>query len=230
MDGGPMLRFKFLISLALFVTSSAFAGTWTKINPNTLSFTGPIEHGEFAKFQKIYSSDIQALVVRSGGGVAVEGLFIGEVLAQNPELTVIVQGYCMSSCANYLFVAGKTKFLDYGIVGFHGNLHSTIFINEKQKKFMKDLEASNPQKAAQERAAEDEMDRREAAFLRLVKVSQDLFDKSDLLAQEGLFNFYAPSRLKLMEFGIGNVNGEQFLPEVIVQNNIRVFIDKDKSN
>jgi hypothetical protein len=42
------------------------------------------------------------------------------------EVDVIVDGICLSSCANYLFTAGRQKMIRNGVVGFHGNTGAVV--------------------------------------------------------------------------------------------------------
>lgn len=60
------------------------------------------------------------LVVRSGGGDVSRGLEIGEAVAAS-QVTVVVDGFCISSCANWLFLgAPKKVVLPHSVVLWHG--------------------------------------------------------------------------------------------------------------
>lgn len=67
------------------------------------------------------SNAVDTLVVDSLGGEVFWGLKIGELIhARGWE--VRVNGVCFSSCANYIFPAGKRKIIAAGgIVGWHGS-------------------------------------------------------------------------------------------------------------
>ena len=57
---------------------------------------------------------------------------IGEVVHEN-GWNVRVRGLCFSSCANYIFPAGRDKFIeDDGIVGWHGSARQSQFFAEQQ--------------------------------------------------------------------------------------------------
>jgi hypothetical protein len=61
------------------------------------------------------------LRVTSTGGDASEALRMARIIRAR-GLDVRVSGYCGSSCAQYLFVAGRNKFVDQGsLVMFHGS-------------------------------------------------------------------------------------------------------------
>lgn len=66
-------------------------------------------------------SNISELTITSPGGSAYWGIRIGEVVYEN-GWDVRVRGLCYSSCANYIFPAGRKKIIeDGGIVGWHGS-------------------------------------------------------------------------------------------------------------
>ena len=98
---------------------------WTKADAHTLALTGEIVEGSFDEFSELFTEDITTVIVNSGGGDTYEGVMIGRALAP-AEVTVIVDGYCLSSCANYIFAAAERKEIPHGIVGFHGNNRTAI--------------------------------------------------------------------------------------------------------
>lgn len=64
------------------------------------------------------------LAIRSRGGDVVFGLELGEWVRDH-RLDVKVMEYCLSSCANYVFTAGKIKTVgNNATIGFHGGLSS----------------------------------------------------------------------------------------------------------
>jgi len=86
------------------------------------SYTGEVNAAGFDALAAIAAGgDVSALSVDSLGGEVFWGMKIGElVFAGGWE--VRVRGICFSSCANYIFPAGKRKIIDAGaIVGWHGS-------------------------------------------------------------------------------------------------------------
>jgi len=66
-------------------------------------------------------NDGDTVVLKSLGGSVEDALDIADVFEQK-HLVAVVNGYCASSCANYIFVAAAAKIvLDGGVVGFHGH-------------------------------------------------------------------------------------------------------------
>lgn len=97
---------------------------WYSIDEGTIGFRGGIENSKtFQSFLKFYKQGkTKKIIVNSLGGAAFDGIAIGEIVVRD-KLHVIVDGYCMSSCANYLFSLAKTKTIN-GLVAFHGSVTS----------------------------------------------------------------------------------------------------------
>ncbi len=64
-------------------------------------------------------------VIRSPGGFFPAAMKIADILLEK-DATVIIHDYCLSACANYIFVAtGKTHVLKNSVVAWHGGPSST---------------------------------------------------------------------------------------------------------
>ena len=105
------MKFSAIIFSLIFFSSNVISGEWTQISSDTLSFKGGINEDELEKFNQNFNSNIKKIIVDSGGGLADAGLSIGEIIAKS-NVDIEVQGVCMSSCANYLFTAGKNKIIN----------------------------------------------------------------------------------------------------------------------
>ena len=69
------------------------------------------------------------LVIKSAGGDILAGIKLGRWVYQN-QLDVKVNKYCLSSCANYVFPAGKNKILtQYALLAWHGGGQSKSLQN-----------------------------------------------------------------------------------------------------
>ncbi|MFC3176426.1 hypothetical protein [Undibacterium amnicola] len=86
----------------------------------TVSYQGEIVKGSFQALLAHLTPETTTLRVRSSGGDGEEAMLIGnQIIDQN--LSLVVDGYCMSSCANYLFLAARKKsLLVDSVLGFHG--------------------------------------------------------------------------------------------------------------
>jgi hypothetical protein len=89
---------------------------------NVLSFEGYITPDSAKAVTKALEHNTDVFLIDSFGGDAAAGLQIANEI-RKADVLVIVNRYCLSSCANYIFVGAKRKILNSdGIVGFHGGL------------------------------------------------------------------------------------------------------------
>lgn len=109
---------------AFSILSSLFANAKDyeikRLDAATVSYQGGIVEGSFQALLAQLTPETTTLRIRSGGGNAEEAMLIGnQIIDQN--LSLIVDGYCLSACANYVFLAAPKKtLLTGGVLGFHG--------------------------------------------------------------------------------------------------------------
>lgn len=108
---------------------------WYKVNETTLGFRGAIVPGAYDELLKHYQPKINTLIVNSGGGAVDDAAKIGLLIHKN-KLSVIVDGYCISSCANYFVTAASSVYLLNGLIGYHGNITSCVSIYGGVEKFI----------------------------------------------------------------------------------------------
>lgn len=88
-------------------------------------YDGNIEFPSVNKFKALYDPSIKTVVIKSRGGDVAAGMDFGLFIHKH-KLNVHVKDYCFSSCANYVFPAGETKYLDKDSqVGWHGSTFQT---------------------------------------------------------------------------------------------------------
>jgi len=85
--------------------------------------------------RKVYQPTIKTIIVNSGGGAVDDASKIG-LLIHKKKLSVIVDGYCISSCANYFVTAASSVYLLNGLIGYHGNITSCVSIYGGVEKFL----------------------------------------------------------------------------------------------
>jgi hypothetical protein len=89
---------------------------------------------EFAN--KIYTyvlSGGKSIIVNSFGGDAFYGQEIGLFLIDK-GVSITVDRYCFSACANYLYLSGQSKYLRRGaILGFHGMVDPDVLSTQISK-------------------------------------------------------------------------------------------------
>ncbi|MGZ0193327.1 MAG: hypothetical protein ACKVG5_13470 [Acidimicrobiales bacterium] len=175
---------------------------WKRIDDTTISFTGPIELGSLTEFRSVFDERVTTVIVNSAGGETSDAVKIGLDLV-DAGVDVIVDGYCLSSCANYLFLAGETKDLQDGLVGFHGNL--TALIQTEGDGTLESIFGAAQPAEVVERYTANITD--EAEFLEATGVSQAWFDLTQ--SPPGGFEFLMPTAAHMTELNITGVVGDQ---------------------
>ena len=197
-----------------------FTPQWQKVDDQTLKFEGEIQPDNLEEFKRFFTPAIKKVVVNSIKGDYQAAFQIGKLLKAS-KVTVQVDGFCMSACANYWFLAGKSKVLDGGVVGFQGNYNAVIAgmsdaqIRENLAKEFKATTGTRGTEEQLEKAHQQfmKMVKEEAAFFGSLGVSQKLFEdsqKTDKGAGDGkTYIFLIPSRKQLEQYGVKGIQGEQ---------------------
>lgn len=206
---------KFILIGLLISSLPAFAGTWERIDTNSLKFSGHIVKGDLEKLENILKYGDKFLFLDSKGGDAEEGVLLANKLLPY-QMTVIVDGFCASSCANYLFTAGKNKEIRRGWVGYHGNMTAALSQDwdENAKKMKEDYKLTEEQVfEIHHRLLESA--KIEQNYLREIGVSQELFDRTQMRDKgmgDGIdYTFLVPKLETSERYGIKNVLGKQDL-------------------
>ena len=110
---------------------------------------------------------IQWLEIESVGGEVDQGMDLGEIVfANNLNVRVIGRG-CASSCANYVFVAGKKKEIASGaLLVWHGSAHQENFGLEIERVVLSLPEEERPKARAELAQVFSKKRAREVAFYR----------------------------------------------------------------
>ena len=158
----------------------------------TLVLSGRIRAKTYEAFMRNVDGRVTEIVVNSVGGGVEPALKIAEEIERR-GLRVVVQGYCLSSCANYLFLAGREKAIR-GILGYHGGVQA----------LHRELVASGKNPPCGVCATEK-------AFFARVGVSEKLFDITQS-RNKGFtrgVSMYVPSAATLRALGVRNIVGDQ---------------------
>ena len=108
-----------------------------RINDGVIQYFGPIDAQRVEKFKALYRPG-DRLLVNSNGGSIYAGIDMAAFINQK-RMTVEVADLCISSCANYIFLAGETKVLNkHSLVVFHGGPKQANFLS-----LLEQAEASN---------------------------------------------------------------------------------------
>lgn len=206
---------KHLVLILLLFSSSVFAGTWERVNETTLRFNGHIQNGDLESLESILTPEDKTLYLDSRGGDAEVGVRLALKILPN-KMTVIVDGFCASSCANYLFTAGYKKEIRKGWVGYHGNMTALLAkdwdesVKEMKEKY--NLTDEQIEEMHQRLLKSSELEKN---YFASIGVSQSLFDRTQT-PDKGMGNgigytFLVPKPETFERYGILNVSGSQDL-------------------
>ncbi|WP_108944159.1 peptidase [Shewanella halifaxensis] len=123
---------RILFFLTLFIHLSVFSNELqlVSISDGVIYYQGDLSPELNDKARQIYEESIvkpEMLSINSRGGDVYLGLELAEWVFDN-KLDIEVTQYCFSSCANYVFPAGRIKYLhNEALVGFHGGATSDSF-------------------------------------------------------------------------------------------------------
>jgi hypothetical protein len=132
-----------------------------RVQGDTLYYTGNFSKASSAAFDAavagVRRGQLTRLVISSGGGDTVEGRHVGRWV-RDMALVVEVDVICFSSCADYIFPAGRARVIRAdAFVGWHGNERTFHVQAARDGKRLEDLlSAYVPEDASTKRTQKDE--------------------------------------------------------------------------
>lgn len=98
----------------------------------TLVYDGALRPDSLERIQAVLGpARVTKLIIRSGGGEVIGAMKVARWV-RDSGLDVEVDGMCFSSCANYIFPAGRHKYIvGEGIVGWHGTIEHLVYKHEQ---------------------------------------------------------------------------------------------------
>lgn len=165
-----------------------------KINSNAIYFEGYIQDGDDRKLTNLMDRSVKKLIIKSYGGEVTASIKLALLIHEN-NLSIKVEDVCASSCANYVFLAGKQKLVPRGsFVGFHGDPLSSGL--KKNKASRKSLAQMN---------YEREVDKLEKSFNSLIQVDRRIFTHSIDFTRTNKVSLWSPSPRELSCLGVKNL-------------------------
>ncbi|MCG2594369.1 hypothetical protein LZ009_16445 [Ramlibacter sp. XY19] len=162
---------------------------------DAIVFDGRIDLASAARFlQLLGAPGVTRIVITSPGGLVAPALDMAQAIHAR-GLAVEVPATCLSSCANYVFPAGRRKLLGRpDAVGWHGNMAHVLWLQQSGQASWSDAELAQARLLA----------RREADFYRAIGVDGYVawFGK---LPPHAVDEFYYLAPEDLVRFGIGDV-------------------------
>jgi hypothetical protein len=184
-----------LAALLLATACAAQPAASVRREGDAIVFDGRIDAGSAARFlQLLDQPGVDRVVLNSPGGLVAPALDMAQAIHAR-GLAVEVPATCLSSCANYVFPAGRRKLLGRpDAVGWHGNMAHVLWLQQTGQGGWSDEELAQARLLA----------RREAAFYRELGVDGYVawFGK---LPPYAVDEFYYLSPEDLARFGIRDV-------------------------
>ncbi len=121
-----------LLVIALwFCCACASAKVWQDgANVHYIGDITPLQNQQVKQLLAQTTMKVQQLVIQSGGGNVDAGMDLADIMLEH-KLDLVVDKFCFSSCANYVFIAGKNKYIQpNAILGWHGNAASAKWLDE----------------------------------------------------------------------------------------------------
>ncbi|NRB24759.1 hypothetical protein [Shewanella sp.] len=157
----------------------------------SIFYNADIHLNGFKKAQSLFNkhTDVNKLVVNSFGGYTNTAIEFAKWIKTN-NLDIEVDKYCISSCANYLFLAGSTKFINiHSLLGWHGGVLQ-----------FKDMPLESGSLALVMRFSSD-------CNFELISKKKDLMKKKDIILECEFFNQMKVNQLITM---FGQVKSADF--------------------
>ena len=178
------------------VLAQAPPSTSVRVEADAVVFDGRIDEPSVREFLRLAQDPaIHRLVIRSPGGLVAPALDMADAVVAH-GLDVDVDQACLSSCANYVFPAGRRKSLSGpGAVGWHGNMAHVLYRAQQGEEHWSDG------LLAQARA----LARREDAFFRRIGVDGFVCWFGKIVPYD-VDAFYTLSVADMAGFGIRDVS------------------------
>lgn len=118
------------LAAALAWHPCARAAEVTRVD-DAILFDGRIDAGSVARFHDLLRPPgVTRLVITSGGGLVGPALDLAATVHER-QLDVEVPAACLSSCANYVFPAGRRKTIGRpDAVAWHGNMAHVLYLQQ----------------------------------------------------------------------------------------------------
>lgn len=188
-----------------------------KAENGILRISGPIETGDAAIVQTEISrlSGTPNVLISSAGGDAREALIIAKEI-RDRKANITIEGYCLSACAQYLFVAGIEKTIrPNALLGFHGtptSMYQNLMNSSKRQKIMLfKKQAENEQKFYRQIGVNETLLSLSRQVLEPMCVIELTHNGRDAVSDYGVetaYNVYVLDKETLNLFGVNNIRGE----------------------
>lgn len=178
----------------------------------------------------IKENKIDTLVIKSRGGVVSFGIDLGNIVFDN-KLNIQVNDYCNSSCANYVFPAGKIKYIQRDSqLAWHGGATQSLTVNYDDE-FFNILKNDTKKREDYIRISRRDINREKLFFKKigvdqLITVFGQTFSAQlDMIEKEHQLCVWSYSVDAMKQFGINNIvlmDGEWMHP-ILSKNGVCIY-------
>lgn len=117
---GDTLRKMLLTCLLISGIAVGNATGWSRLSADEIRFVGAFDSASYAGYTKVARDGFSRVRVTSEGGNPNIALLIATDI-QARGASVVVEDYCLSACANYLFFAARRPVVSCGaVLAWHG--------------------------------------------------------------------------------------------------------------
>jgi len=195
-------------------------------NGDTVIYRGRLtENGLEALRSAGDDTRVSTLLVESTGGEIVVGMEFGNWVIER-QLDIVVDRACLSSCANYIFTAGRRKeILPGAVVAWHGSAKQPGLLDQLNQFVEEDIAsqglAPREQQAALKRALRANIEYLTAAIRKqdefFFRIGVDEYVTRIGNDKYGVRGFFYLSVADMAAFGIGNVTAAEDYAEMETQ-------------
>ena len=183
----------------------------------TLIYRGAIDAERnaalFARARDMES--LERLLISSGGGSVKAGIALGRWVREQ-GLALVIEDYCLSSCANYVFTAATRRIIRSGaVVAWHGNYRHLL-----ETGLWREDAAARVARRGEDQAAA--LKRARASAQELVALEHDFFAEIEVdeyvcwvgkMPPHNVPNYYTLSLADMHRFGVERVNAPPGYPD-----------------
>lgn len=182
----------------------------------TLIYRGEINAERNARvFARARTITPERLRITSGGGEVKAGIALGRWVHEQ-GMTLVVEDYCLSSCANYVFPAAPRKRLRPGaLVAWHGNYRHLLETGQWREDAAARMQKRGEDRAtalARARQFAEQLVALEQVFFERIEVDDRLCWFGKLPPHEAP-DYYTLSVADMARFGVTNVSAPSDYPD-----------------
>lgn len=190
------------------------------VHGQVIIYNGYINEASVKRFKEVLASQaaisVAGLRVTSGGGDPEAGLDLAALIHGN-KLSVTVEQYCVSACANYLALAGRHLSVpSSGVLAFHGGAGKGFDESgEILPQHKADLERAgfSPEDIKAQLEHERALYLRESSFYRSLGISRRILDDSSFKYGTGVLHIWMYTRDVLEDcYGVRSIASYPELP------------------